>query len=74
MATTPGNEWRFADEQLAKTPYLAGDDITAANLTVYLIKPPARRSPDNTGLKHLQAWGERIGSRPGVQKGMKLEN
>jgi hypothetical protein len=25
------------------------------------------------GLKHLQAWGERIGSRPGVQKGMKLE-
>ena len=30
--------------------------------------------PDNAGLKHLQAWGERIGSRPGVQKGMKLEN
>jgi len=33
-----------------------------------------KRLPDNAGLKHLQAWGERIGSRPGVQKGMKLEN
>jgi hypothetical protein len=31
------------------------------------------RSTSAQGLKHLQAWGERIGSRPGVQKGTKLE-
>ena len=28
------NLWRFADEQLAKTQYLAGDEITAADLAV----------------------------------------
>jgi GST-like protein len=68
------NLWRFADEQLAKTPYLAGDEITAADLAVYPIYAGRKALPDNAGLKHLQAWGERIGSRPGVQKGMKLEN
>ena len=67
------NLWRFADEQLAKTQYLAGDEITAADLAVYPIYAGRKALPDNAGLKHLQAWGERIGSRPGVQKGMKLE-
>ena len=68
------NLWRFADAQLAKTPYLAGDETTAADLAVYPIYVGRKALPDNAGLKHLQAWGERIGSRPGVQKGMKLEN
>ena len=68
------NLWRFADEQLAKTQYLAGDEITAADLAVYPIYAGRNTLPDNAGLKHLQAWGERIGWRPGVQKGMKLEN
>jgi hypothetical protein len=36
--------------------------------------PAARRSQTMPDLKHVQAWGERIGARPGVQKGMKLEN
>jgi glutathione S-transferase len=67
------NLWRFADEQLAKTKYLAGDEITAADLAVYPIYAGRKALPDNAGLKHLQAWGARIGSRPGVQKGMKLE-
>jgi len=58
----------------AKTQYLAGDEITAADLAVYPIYAGRKALPDNAGLKQLQAWGERIGSRPGVQKGMKLEN
>jgi GST-like protein len=68
------NLWRFADEQLAMTPYLAGGEITAADLAVYPIYAGRKALPDNAGLKHLQAWGERIGLRPAVQKGMKLEN
>jgi len=68
------NLWRFADEQLAKTPYLAGDEITAADLAVYPIYAGRKALPDNAGLKHLQAWGVRIGSRHGVQKRMKLEH
>ena len=67
------NLWRFADEQLAKTRYLAGDEITAADLALYPIYAGRKALPDNAGLKHLQAWGERVGARPGVQKGMKLE-
>jgi len=67
------NLWSFADEQLAGTPYLAGNEITAADLAVYPIYAGRKALPDNAGLKNLQAWGERVGARPGVQKGMKLE-
>ena len=67
------NLWRFADEQLGKTPYLTGDEITAADLAVYPIYAGRRALPDNAGLSNLRAWGARVGARPGVQKGMKLE-
>ena len=67
------NLWRFADAQLAQSQYLAGNEITAADLAVYPIYAGRRALPDNAGLKNLQAWGERVGARPGVQKGMKLE-
>ncbi len=67
------NLWRFADEQLAKTQYLAGDELTAADIALYPIYAGRKALPDNAGLKHLQAWGDRIGARPGVQKGMRLE-
>jgi len=67
------NLWRFADNQLAQTQYLTGNEITAADLAVYPIYAGRKALPDNAGLKNLQAWGERVGARPGVQKGMKLE-
>jgi len=28
---------------------------------------------DGAGLRNVTAWGDRVGARPGVQKGMKLE-
>jgi GST-like protein len=68
------NLWRFADEQLAQTPYLAGNELTAADLAVYPIYAGRKALPDNAGLNHLKAWGDKIGARTGVQKGMKLEN
>jgi GST-like protein len=68
------NLWRPADVQLAATPYLTGGEITAADLALYPIYAGRKALTDNAGLKHLQAWGDRIGARPGVQKGMKLEN
>lgn len=67
------NLWRFADAQLAQKQHLAGNEITAADLAVYPIYAGRKALPDNAGLKNPQAWGERIWSRPGVQKGMKLE-
>ena len=39
------NLWRFADEQLAKTPYLAGGEITAADLAVYPIYAGRKGAP-----------------------------
>jgi GSH-dependent disulfide-bond oxidoreductase len=67
------NLFRFVDDQLAKTPYLTGGEITAADLAIYPIYAGRRALPDNAGLRHLQAWGERVGARPGVQRGMRLE-
>jgi len=67
------NLWRAADQQLAQTPYLAGSEITVADIGLYPIYAGRKALPDSAGLKHLQAWGERVGARPGVQKGMKLE-
>jgi glutathione S-transferase len=67
------NLWRFADEQLAKTQYLVGNEITAADLALYPIHAGRKALPGNAGLKNLQAWGDRGGARAGVQKGMKLE-
>jgi GST-like protein len=68
------NLFRAADEQLAKTPYLTGNDITVADIGIYPIYAGRKALPDNAGLNHLKAWGERVGARPGVQKGMKLEH
>ncbi|HEX5319087.1 MAG TPA: glutathione S-transferase family protein [Stellaceae bacterium] len=67
------NLWRFADAQLGQTPFLAGNELTAADLAVYPIYAGRRALPDGAGLGHLKAWGDKIGARPGVQKGMKLE-
>jgi GST-like protein len=67
------NLFRAADDQLAKTPYLTGNEITVADIGIYPIYAGRKALPDNAGLNHLKAWGERVGARPGVQKGMKLE-
>ena len=59
--------------QIAKTEYLVGNEITAVDLALYPIYAGRKALLDNAVLKNLQAWGDRIGARPGVQKGMKLE-
>ena len=63
----------FCRRAVGQTPYLAGNEVTAADLAVYPIYAGRKALPDNAGLKHLQAWGDKIGARPGVQKGMRLE-
>ena len=61
------------DGQLAKHPYVAGDTYTIADMAMYPYArsyPWARVSVD--GLDHLQAWFDRIGSRPAVQRALQL--
>jgi glutathione S-transferase-like protein len=67
-------QFRTADEQLARTPYLTGSEITVADLGLYPIYAGRKALIDGAGLKNVTAWGERVGARPGVQKGMKLES
>jgi GST-like protein len=63
-----------ADTQLANSPYLAGNEVTLADLAIYTVYAARKALLDAAGLKHLTAWGERLAQRPGAQKGMKLEN
>jgi hypothetical protein len=71
-----GDDWSLA------LTLAANKDRHAAEIDENLRRAPCHRIGGNRGaehlhipiLKHLRAWGERIGLRPGVQKGMRLEN
>jgi len=54
--------------------YLTGDELTIADIGIYPIYAGRKALIDGAGLKNVTGWGERVGSRPGVQKGMKLES
>jgi len=60
--------------QLAHAPYLTGNEITIADIGLYPIYAGRKALIDGAGLKNVAAWGERVGARPAVQKGMKLES
>jgi GST-like protein len=67
-------QFRTADQQLAASPYLTGNEITIADIGLYPIYAGRKPLIDAAGLKNVAAWGERVGSRPAVLKGMKLES
>lgn len=68
------NLFRPADEQLARTPYLTGGEIGLADIGIYPIYAGRKALIEGAGLRHVIAWGERVGQRPAVQKGMQLTN
>ena len=47
---------------------------TVADLGLYPIYAGRKALIDGAGLKNVTAWGDRVGARPGVQKGMRLES
>jgi len=59
------------DTQLSKTPYLAGNDYTIADIACF----PWTRSWKNQGIElsdypHVQRWFDDISERPAVQRGV----
>ena len=67
-------QFHAADDQLARSHYLTGNEISVADLGLYPIYAGRKALIDSAGLRNVTAWGERIGGRPGIQKGMKLES
>lgn len=61
------------DSRLAKTPYLAGEEYSIADMATY---PWARAYPwakvSIEGLSHLQDWFTRLEARPAIKKALSI--
>lgn len=65
---------KLAEQQLTAHPYLAGESLTAADVTsVYSFDAAFGRYPDSLPQKypHCQAWLERISKRDAYQQALK---
>lgn len=62
------------EQQLASTPWLAGDEYTIADILAYPVAAVSmKRHPGNLdGHPAIKRWAERVGSRPAVQRGMRV--
>ncbi len=58
------------DERLAVVPFLAGDYSIADIACFPWVQLHAWADVSIDGLEHLQAWMQRVGERPAVQRGM----
>ena len=63
--------YRLMDARLAETRYLAGDEISIADISAY---PWAvtMQHPQMRSLENLRQWMDRVGQRPAVQRGMSI--
>ncbi len=60
-----------ADAQLAKAPYLAGDEVTVADFALYPTVAFRTKLLDRLGgVGHLRGWMERMAARPALARGM----
>jgi glutathione S-transferase len=68
---------QFIDEELAKTPYFAGNDFTAADIMMMycfgIVRSPVMKT-DMTLYPNIAAFIARIEARPGYQKAMAIAN
>lgn len=66
--------FRYADQQLAKTPYLAGQDFTCADLMAMFVfaSMPLFGGRAVDDLPNVRAYMERIGERPAYRKAMQI--
>lgn len=61
---------RHADDRLGQAEYLAGE-LSVADFALYPALLVRRRMAESLGLANLLRWIDRIGARPGVQRGVK---
>jgi glutathione S-transferase len=64
----------WVDSRLSDTPYLTGDDFTAADAYLFTVTNWSKYvNLDLSDLPHLQAFLARVAARPAVQAAMKAE-
>lgn len=62
-----------ADRRLAESTYLAGADITVADLALYPVVAVRMTLVDRAGnLPYISRWAARLAARPGVARGMQV--
>ncbi|MCC2657485.1 MAG: glutathione S-transferase [Panacagrimonas sp.] len=64
--------YRYLDQRLAASPYLAGPEFTCADImTMFIVAElPLFGGRASDDLPHVKAYAERIGKRPAYQKAM----
>ena len=68
------SRYTWVDEQLANKQFVMGDQFSVADAYLFTVTNWSKRvGPDLMSLANLQAWHERVGSRPAVQAAMKAE-
>jgi len=66
--------YRHADEQLARTPYLLGEDFTVADAYLFTVtRWSVPLKLDLSAYSHLAAFMQRVGPRPAVQQALQAE-
>ena len=64
----------FVDAELARTPYLMGEQFSVADAYLYTVSRwGALVKVDTSGLQHLAAFRERMAARPAVQAAIQAE-
>lgn len=63
--------FRVIDQRLGQSPYLAGKEMSIADLLLYPNVAGRRAMIEKAGdMKNLLAWADRMAARPGVSRGM----
>ncbi len=63
--------FRYLDQRLGQAEYLAGPEITVADLALFPVFSVRKALlAERGGFKHLERWGATMGARPAIQKGM----
>lgn len=64
--------YSHVNEQLRRTPFIAGDKLSIADIAGYTITAAIREHLPWDALPHLRRWFQTLQQRPGFQRGAKI--